>query len=373
MVKIYYRSFVVLPAVGLFLFFGLLNGVVQAKDFSMIPAAKLVQLGVNPKTFLLWTISSDGSLLVGHEPISDLKLKKQGFIHQLRLFYFGPKGFQKMRTLYLPIVRAQQSHLDEKGENLYIIGNDGADFYRLHFATKHVTRFFHRVPNRAGFRAYPLIYLEGGKFFFPGYFYDKDGYVLEHVVARLDSDPGNKSIAFTRVLADQAIRKILPGPASNWEFMPPDQAMYIVPTESKEGSAMALIVYDGTRTRVLDLGVAFGGFAATRNRVLYSIKRSSGERETLLKDFILNKTWTIGGHEPYVYHYLSHDGKTVLLAILDYKHILMTMYYGKEEDNFQLQPIPGILNVPFGTLRYSDDGKHWVFFNKDGLAYGILP
>lgn len=337
----------------------------------LISNSKLQAMGINLKKLLLSNLSYDGTLLTARDPITDFKLKKQGFFHKYHLFYFGPEGLQKTDLLLLPIPNAEQSILDEKGEHLLLEANEGADFYSVDLASKKIQKFFSHVPGQSGFRAEPSIHLVDGAFYFEGYFHNAKGHVLQHGVARLDFDPEEKTVKFSEVFNDDQVRSLLPGVATNWMVMPPDKAMYLVRIPGR--TDIVLMVADGHKIRELDHGVVFGGFDARRNRILYALKRESGEHETLVKDFVENKTWKIGGNEPYTYVYLSKNSKTVLLTLMDFAHVLMTTYYGEEKDNFVLKPVPGLEKVPFGTIRLSGDGKHVVFFNKDGLVYTSLP
>lgn len=358
-----------------------------------IPMSKLKSTGINPNSFRITNLSADGGVLVGREK-SPLKLIRKGFPNEILVFNLGSKGLLKTDIIPIPEADIDQMELNNSGTELAIEARNETDFYIVNFMKKTVTKIFHHVPRQPGFRGGPpVIRWMNGHFYFTGFFYNKGGITIQNVLARLDIKPRGK-YAFREVINGDLLQHGLPGAAISWEYYPPDEAYFIVLAKtSKTQFTYALVAtkikrippnnhnhltLQKTKMIILDHGLAFGGVAVSKNRILYSIKRGPTDRETLLKSFSFTpdksmKTWKIGYNKPYTYLFISKNGKTIVVSLMNFKKTKMAMFYGLEKDNFKLKPIQELSNVAFGTFRFAPDGKHYAFLNKNGLIIGTLP
>lgn len=323
------------------------------------------------KTFMITHLSGDGRTLFTLERTLDLSMKKKGMVYLIRAFRFSGAGesvLEGVRTLSVPLTDLWQTAYDDQGTRALIAGERGGKMILLDVDSGKVTTLFQKKAGVPGFRSLPVLWHENGKYFALGYFYDKEEYASNDFLVEVDLQKSGLQ-TFQKVLnmteIEARLKKVL-----FTTLVPPDQGFFGVLSADQQE---LVVLYNGD-LQPLDSGLAFGGVAPTRNRVVYAVKRTGTIREIVVRDVPSGRSWSVAkGREAYTYPFISRDGKVIVVALLDFKSGRMTYFYGREEEGFSLKPIPDLTNKELGTFRFSGNGKNFAFLSHLGIIYGTLP
>lgn len=329
---------------------------------------KLKKMGIDINRFQMVTLSQNGKVLLALEKTASKKVIYKGYSLILRVFYFKDGNFSYLNSAYLPLKNLENLAISDDAKAALAVGDQGTKVLKVHIPSLQISSLFQHKKGKSGFRCYPLMWFRNGSFYTSGYFYDGEGHGGDDWVTPLDLQKSGLNIFQKKwevAKSQRAVGDVIGG----W-IVSENEAFWIV----RGDDTLRLVSYLNGKVYPLDEGVSFGGLAATDGRVIYSILRKNKEKATFIKDIVINKSWEIGEPgKPYNYLYLSEDGKTAIATLMDFINIKMTCFYGKEEDGFQLKPIPVLKGVPFGTFRFAGSGKSFAFLNENGLIVSEMP
>ncbi len=340
-----------------------------------VTKTQLEAWGIQSPAFRLMVLSGNGQVLIGAEKELDLRLRASGLGYKMRIFRINGDKLS-VDTIQLPLAEWNQTGINDDGTQALVSGELGAKILEVDLVSHKYRVVMTHTAGEPGFRNDPqIIWNDGDGYLMTGYHYGPDGAAGPDEVARVNL--AQSGIQAFESLADVIrIEKKTSPKYMTRIIMAPDQAVFMGPLRP-HGQLQELKVYDKGKVILLDSGVVYGTLAATRNRVLYSVRRPGKaiqHQETWLRDFESGKKWQIGEEDvPYQYGFISRDGKTIAISRIDLRARRMTMLYGREADGFKLKPIPGLSNVDLGNFRLAALGTGWAWLDNLGLRMGTLP
>lgn len=332
--------------------------------------AYLEAQGVDLRLFALVALSRDGSVLVAMERTKDAALRQRGCTHVLRVFHFAGGRKVKMDTIPVPIAGLQQVALSEDGSRALTIGESGCKFALVDLVGRRTTVLWQQRRGTPGFRAEPVVAWWGaGGFYLLGcHVNEKDRATFEGVV-RLNPGRGDARM-FEPLLELRAVRGGLG--SILFETVVSEAEAYFGVVQ-KPGQ-IEICEYRTGRVRRLDQVRSVGGVASAPNRLLYAARFDNGSADVVLVDGPSGRTWRLGRENlPFSYLFLSHNGRTVILTLIDFRAKTMSYYYALEGEGFRVRPLKALQGIHPGTLRLSGDGRTFAFFGNDGLVCGPIP
>jgi hypothetical protein len=318
-------------------------------------------------------------MFFGTDKEYDIRNIKKGFGSRLHIFRAKEGVIENVKTVHLPFPDQPQLYYTPDYKKALLNGKRGTQYILLDLETGKYEWVFRYVKGQPGFRGKGIVQWLDGSFYVFGYAYDKNQKKTFEGLARVDLDKINKPEMFVPVMDFEKVKKLLKLPLSHWTFAGPD-LLHVASRgiSDKKVREDAFILYhtDGKELKYTDTGWGLAMVAAAGKRFCYAAKRKGGVYEVVVKDLGLKKTW-VPYHGALPMHYLyissSNGGKTILSTDIDLKSEKMTLYYGHEGGDFKLKPVPSLKKVPIGALRMSDNGRWYLFLNKDGLRVGSIP
>lgn len=335
----------------------------------LLTTAELQKLGVNPSLYHIDRWSQDNKILFGLQKIvNPVVIQKMGRAFELVLLYFDKQKFIRSEFLPLPIRQFHQVSFLENSKIGLLVSEKGTNFYKIDLMKRQVTHILGHKKGEPGFRmADPLIYVNNGKFYVYGYFYDEnngtdgDTYLVSVNLAKTGVD------IFEKVLSTKEVREVL-GISTFATYIPPDIAIWGV--RRPQDGLLELKSYDKITPKLLDTGIGFTGVVCAGTRIFYVAKKPGkvAQWNAVVKDLVTNELWFVGDKDKsYTYPFISTDGSTVALSLFDFEKKNMSLYYAKRKENFLLKPINKLQNVDLGSFRPSPDGKVFAFYSSKGI------
>jgi hypothetical protein len=330
----------------------------------------LARYGVDFSRFKMATFSENGKVGVGLEKVNSLKLRIKGDVWILRIFKFDTYNrILGIKSVLLPVSDIDNIAVDRKGKIAVIISQYGTEFLKVNLQSGKIKILFKHTKGKPGFRAQIFLGYRDGNFIAQGYFYDSKGYWLSNAVAKLNLSHPNSSNFFSKTWNIGKTFKQL-GNVKSWWIVSGSEGFIA----AQKGEKVNLYHFDNGKITHLDTAKAYGGFAAANHRILYFALRPNGIRQTIIKDTLSGKTWILeNSRTPYLYPYLSENGKIAVFALLNLKLARISFFYARQTDNFKVHPLKNLQNVLLGVFRLSGNGKRYSFQNKNGLFIGSLP
>lgn len=346
-----------------------------AKADVRITRVKLSSKNINPIKLGLITLSGDGKVLLAYEKVSDLKLKKEGYVYKLWVIEFLADDRDKVQftEILLPVTEFQQCCISYDGKTAIITANRGAKFFKLDIPSKKLTLLFEHKKGIPGFRSLlGIMQYFNNKFYIWGYFYNSKAQETQRAMALLDLSKTGADIfqpAFdTKAFEDYYYNSL------GIQWVSPSQC-FILGNKPNEKD-LILAFYNAGKVKIIDRAPFFkgGNICSPPGRVLYVIDRSSDVKETIIKDAITDKTWKLSSeNKPYNYLNLSvNAGETAILTLIDVKQNKMSFFYAMEKDGFVIKPIQAYQNKPMCVLRLAPYGKVYATFDGSDIYWGKL-
>jgi hypothetical protein len=337
---------------------------------------ELTKAGMDTNRLQLGVMSSDSKLLVCYEKEASAQKIAQGEVYHILLFHLDwEKGTAKIDSVVAPgITRLDNLALTGDNKWLVIVGDFGARFSAIDLTTNTGHVIFQNKVGQAGFRCTPTVFFldrKGTRVCTVGYWIDDQG--LSNKDSVVSIDPAGSGLSAITPLTDITALDRAMNLYRTALWYAPDEAFFGAYRPDKQ---VHLYYYDGTGTlKHLDHTARVDGMAAGLDRLLYGVSDAPKKRRTYVRDLVTNKSWAIEGpnHVDVRYPYMSRDGSVILLSDMGFQTLKMTVFYGREEGSFNLRPIPGLVGVYPGTIRFSSGGEALAFFNKEGLQIVRVP
>lgn len=332
----------------------------------------LRELGIRSHALRLSNVSEDGHVTVLIEKERDARLKAQGRVWMLRVFRFEAGSRRPhLSTILLPTTDLQMVWISPDGNRGLAVSDEGTRLIGIDLkaGTAHIV--FKHTKGEPSFRVMPaLVWFEKGRFHTVGYFMGPDERMLAESVVAVD-DQGRGYFAIHPVRNITGLLRLRSFRECLWHAT--DQVYF---TGQTHAGPFILGAWYGTKdlkVTAVEKADAYGALAAADNRVTYPA-RNGTKHAFVVADLAINKKWQLGdGSTDYEYPYMSADGKTVLASTFDLRRGRMSTFYATEDGNFVLHPVPGMHDLPIGTIRFAGNGRIIVLYNQDGLQWFHLP
>lgn len=337
-----------------------------------ITIGQLKKMGINVGRLSLGVMSQDGRTLVCYEKESRPKLIAAGQVWRLRIFRLDwDTGKVDLSTVNLPALLFDNMALSPDGKWLLVVAERGVKFIGVDMTSLATHIIFNKTAGSPGFRTVPSVaWVEHGRFHTLGYFYDEKDAVSGDAVVSIDA-------AATGFHAIQKVRDItaLVRRTANYrccDWFASNQAYFGGYHPDK---TVHLYAFTGAETLLdLDKAQRYDSVAVGQDRVFYAARDNPQSVRLVIRDVATKKSWRVGDSKlQYTYLYMSHDGKHILVSLFDRVHRRMTTWYGTEEKNFELVPVPAIQLVSPGTIRFSPAGNALAFFSDNGVRVMRVP
>lgn len=325
--------------------------------------------------FVVCAINNEGTCFIGLDKVYDPKLIKKGLCSRLLIFNISGSKLKNLKEVKLPFPDIPQVFVDNLFEKAVVTGKRGTQYGLVDLVTGELKMIFQHEKGKPGFKCNGLLHFFNGNFYAFGYMYDKDQIKTFEGLAKMNLAKSGTAEMFEPILDFAKVKELTKLSWSGFIFGDPE-TLYISTVGLKEDMPYYLFSTNAKELAFIDESFEFGVFAAVGKRVFYSAKTGPGTYKAVVKDLKENKTWTVyDGNKPMNYQYISQadGGKTILTCDFSFQKEVETVYYGHEKVDFKLTAIPELTDVPFGTLRISNNGLFYFFMNIDGLKIGRIP
>ncbi len=322
------------------------------------------QKGLEMRAFSMITMSYDGSFLVGLERVADVRLKLRGIACELRVLHYASAHLVRVDTILLPTTAFEQLALSSDGRTALVIGEGGSKFILVNLVKCTARVIWTHRRGVPGFRCDQVAWWFNGAFYMVGYLHDSESRMVYNGIVRLNLARSGPAM-FERALDLTPLER---------RFRAFCFQLFVDPAQCFFGCMPRMgqvDIYAGTSPiQKIASVVAVGGVAASHNRLLYAARLNGGQRDVILKDVETHQIWHLGRDNlPFNYLFLSLDGKTAVITLMNFRNNTMSYFYARQAQGFKLRPVPALQNVRPGTLRLAGNGSACTFFNPDGLLY----
>ena len=354
------------------------SAVVYAQSYSIYPPSYLRKIGIDFRKFKIVGFSGNNKTLLCIEKVNNLQLRLKGYVWIIRILSFNPYNqLTGYRSVLLRTSNLDNLAINHTGTIAILVTDYGTQIMETNLKSGKSKILFLHQRGKPAFVCRAFIYHYHGSFYTEGSYYNSKGYWVSDAIVRLNLNHPDSIKLFQKTWNIGKTRKSL-GKMQN-ELVVSGRQDFL--GAKKTNSPYNILYYCTPKKCVsIDKSIAYGGWAATGHRILYSalrIKKNTKKvfRQLIVKDTETGKTWILySGPKAYLYPYLSKDGgRVAITATFNFKKGIMSYFYAKEQDNFKLKPFPHLQNVPLGIFRLSPNGKHYAFLNRDGLMIGTLP
>ncbi len=336
---------------------------------TLISESGLRSQGITSRHFSLCCFSPDNKYLCGkaHEPRNR---ETQNFQNYVYIFPVAPDNtLGKPHIIPVDVPRFDQIAFTPDSKALVLITDVGARFLKIDVATGEVSTIMNHVKGQPGFRAYPAVLtVYDDELLVQGYFYDKDNYSGPNVIASLDyTKTGVDAFKFEYSLHNmqfQTRKDYL----TFAETHPRKDIAFMGMNSGNDWTCYSWIANKGIKK--FDKAQELLGFWGGGQRVIYTVKRENGRYDLVVYDALTDKKIMLseGRSTPYMYVFLSHDGKTALFNDADDSNSTTQLLYAREDDGWKIKPISDLnKRIRTGTVRISDDGNKAAVHSKQGL------
>ncbi|MBQ7568109.1 hypothetical protein IJT17_04815 [bacterium] len=266
--------------------------------------------------------------------------------------------------------RIEQLAFTPDSKSVVLVGKMGAKVIRLDIESGNVTTIMEHTKGQPGFRVFPLVLINNsGELLVQGYFYDEDGYCGPNTISVLDANKtGVEAFNLFREvdrMQQEARRDYL----TFVEYYPRKDVGFMALNNGKNIWNCYKWEAD-KKIEPFDKAEEVLGFWGGDSRILYSVKRAPNSYDLVVYDAHTNDKIKLseGRRTPYMYLFLSADGKTALFNDADDNTGTTQLYYAREGEGWEIKPLQDLnKRVRTGTLRIALDGSRAIQHSTQGL------
>ena len=345
-----------------------------ADDSILLTPPELKALGIKTFEMVLGGVSDDGSMALASHKETDPKEIKKGRNNWLHIFQVNWATKKVTHSAVpLPMPTLQTYAFAPDGKTIVCVGQQGTWVMGVDIATKTVRTLFKHQSGKPGFRITPpVLWVEKGKLLTEGYFCDENLMAMGDYVVSIN--PAAEGLACFDKVADitRINERIKMHTGANRYSS--NQIYFGLKEANLDIYLYASLNNDDKNLMFLDRGKHINSIATGRDRVLYSMRMADESSRTRIRDVGSGKTWNIGdGKTNYTYLYMTRDAAEILVCLLDLPHRNMSVWFGHEDDEYRLKPVPGMTDILPGTIRMSHAGGFMTFFSEKGLCFRRIP
>ena len=335
-------------------------------DVTLTTSSDLKAKGVKVEDVHIVSFSPDGKTLIGYSHGTNEEVA-QGKVFTLFAFDVNANGkIGKVNSFPLNITSFEQACFTPDGKSVVIISKSGAEYLKQNIETGEQTVIMNHEYGKPGFRAYPaILQLSEGKMLATGFFYDENDFSGTNCVAILDPDKTGAE-AFTEAMNVEKIENSLKSTSEAY----PRADLGIIGTGKSTSHTLYRWSPDQKTAEPFEKNIYLIGMWESDKNVLYSVKRGEKQYELSVYDALANKKTVLDGSstKPYMYVFLSADGKTAIANIENRETHRMNIYWAREGEGWELKPIKGLKNgISTGTIRVTPDGSRIVHQTQSGF------
>lgn len=342
----------------------------QAKA-SLTPTSMLKTMGVvNINNMHIVGFSPDNKYMCAHarEPRDRQHADFRNLVYVFEVHLDNSLG--KLHTYELKVPEIEQITFAPDSKSVLVSTLKGTKLIKIDVPSGTQSTIMEHIKGQPGFRIFPDIFTHNnGELLTQGYYYNENDSCGENVIATID---WNKSgvAAFTQA---SEIDKMQRNTRRNYkafaENYPAKDVGYMGLTSDNNSWVCYSWVAD-RGVRSFDKGEKLLGFWGGGDRELYSIKRGPDNYDLIVYDAKADKKVFLseGRTTPYMYLFLSTDGKTALFNDADDRTSTTQMFYAREDENWEIKPVADLnKKVRTGTERISFDGTKVAQNSPQGL------
>jgi len=352
-----------------------MSAAAAADESFLLNMETLKKMGVDSRDVVLGGVSDDASIALASHKETDPKKIAKGqiwWLHFFRLDWPGKTANHDMVSL--PLARVDQYAFAPDMKSVVVVGNGGTVVLNVNLASKQIRPIFKYEKGKPGFRIQPpTFWIEDGKLTTSGYFYNEDQFLTLQAAVSVDPN-GSGLTAFTTVRDITGINETMKFYADSvWNS---STQAYFSLRESEKPLIFAIYAYGGDPSKMdlVDRGAWVDSMASGQDRVIYAVRQADGTSKTRVYEQGSKQSWQVGdGKSNYTYLYMSRDGSTALVCLLELEKRKMSTWYAHDSDKFRLHPMPGMMDVFPGTIRMAHTGKALSFFTDKGIYFRRIP
>ncbi len=344
-------------------------GVANA-NATLTPTSALKAQGITSRHFQMVSISPNNKYICGY--IREYaKSGPKRFVNTMYILSVNPDGsIGKARAYPLEgVARVEQACFTPDSNAVVFTTKAGATFMKLDCDTGKLTTIMEHKRGTPGFRSYPeVIIYSNGEMLAQGYYYDANDFSGRNAIAVLDPDKtgvGAFTLANELQKAQFTVRR--EGKFFTENFPRKDTGFI---TSHGDGTCLFYEWTDEDGLKKYDTGKELHGAWGGDTRLLYTVKRLNDTYDLCVYDAKTDKKVTLseGRRTPFLYVFLSSDGKTAIFNDTTEKSAYTTVYYARESEGWKVKPIKGLnKKVAIGSMRISADGSKMILHNNDGI------
>ena len=346
-----------------------LLGPAQANS-TLTSNVRLKAAGITPRFFNLVSISPDNRYICGYSREAAKPGSKQYITTMFILSVAANGSIDKIRAFPMENVgRIEQACFTPDSKAVVFTVKAGATFMKLDCASGELTTIMEHVNGQPGFRSYPEIIINSnGEMIAQGYFYDANDFAGRNAIAVIDP---NKTGVAAFTLANE-VQKAQFSVREDNKFFTENFPRKDVGFMTVQGGGYCLfyrwLADKGVKS--YDKGQEMLGAWGGGSRLLYTVKRGEHNYDLCVYDALTENLVTLssGRHTPFMYVFLSADGKTALFNDTNEKSGVTTVYYAREGEGWKVKPVQGLAKkMAIGGQRISDDGTKMIMHGNDGI------
>ena len=123
----------------------------------IVKKSELQEKDVDYETMHPINLARDGSYFVGVEMIKDLETRAKGFTRALKVIRFENKKLSKVDTIEIPVTQWVNAVVNDKKDEVCVIGNYGTKIVRANLNTLQVDVLWEHKKGKEGFKAGPVL------------------------------------------------------------------------------------------------------------------------------------------------------------------------------------------------------------------------
>lgn len=342
----------------------------QAKA-SLTATSALKSMGVvNTNNMHIVAFSPDNKYLCAHsrEPRDRQHADFRNLVYVFEVR--SDNSLSKLHTYEVKVPEIEQITFTPDNNSVLVVTLKGTKLIKIDVPSGVQSTIMEHVKGQPGFRIFPNVLTHNGnELLTQGYYYNENDSCGENVIAVVDWHKSGVA-AFTQV---SEIDKMQRDTRRNYKAFAenyPSKDVGFMGLTNDNKSWVCYSWVNGKGVKSFDKGEKLLGFWGGGERELYSIQRGPDNYDLIVYDAKADKKFVIseGRTTPYMYLFLSTDGKTALFNDADDRTSTTKMYFAREDENWAIKPIADLSKtIRTGTERLSYDGTKVVQNSPQGL------
>ncbi|MCS6955904.1 MAG: hypothetical protein NZM44_06080 [Candidatus Calescibacterium sp.] len=315
----------------------------------------IVDNSVDTKKFYIGGFNNSSTTLLGMAPTVNIELKKQNKNYKL---YFINFVNNDIKVIDIPMYSIQQYLFGRDDSRLFLIGNKLTTLAVINLSDYSYKEISKVEYGKDSFRFFGLIWFEDQNIFTTGYYMDKKQNATDDFIVKLEFSEQKVNFINTGFNISSFEKKFNP---LNFVILNKEKIAFVGADKNRQYLGL---IDKSLNMKKIDEGDTFSGLSFSDNFILYGIKKN-GKIYYSLFDYNSNKIYLQNEiNFPPSYNFISNNSSSIIIGDFKPKVNKMDIYIGKKENNYNLEKV--LNNEMLGYIKISDDGKYFMFCQKNG-------